>query len=61
VQVGAGKSTQHNFKEGVYDVRMVGHSINGKTIESTQKLTVSFKAPENLEVTAVLTQPIILK
>jgi hypothetical protein len=52
VQVAAGKSTQHNFKEGVYDVKFTGHSINGKTTEGTQKLTVSFKAPENLQVTA---------
>lgn len=54
VQVGAGKSTQHTYKEGVYDVKIVAHSINGKTTETTQKLTVSFKAPENLQVTAAI-------
>ncbi|MEP6712280.1 MAG: hypothetical protein ABJA37_07690, partial [Ferruginibacter sp.] len=53
-KVPAGKNTQHTYKEGVYKVKIVSHGINGKTTETTQDLTVSFKAPENLEVTAVI-------
>ena len=48
----AGKNTQHTYPEGVYNVKIVSHGITGKTTEATQQLTVSFKAPENLEVTA---------
>lgn len=50
----AGENTKHKYAEGVYNVKIVAHNISGKTTESTQKLTVSFKAPENLEVTAVI-------
>ncbi|HEY0042758.1 MAG TPA: PKD domain-containing protein, partial [Flavisolibacter sp.] len=32
-------------------VKLVGHAINGKTTEATKQLTVSFRAPENLEFT----------
>ena len=49
-----GKSTQHVYKEGLYKVKMVARNILGKTTEATQDLTVSFRAPENLEVTAVI-------
>lgn len=52
--VAPGKNVQHTYAEGVYTVKMIGHSISGKTIEATQQLTVSFKAPENLEVTAAI-------
>jgi hypothetical protein len=54
VKVLPGKNTQHIYKEGVYAVKLVGYGISGKKTESTQQLTVSFKAPENLEVTAVI-------
>ncbi len=47
-----GKNTQHNYAEGTYNVKIVGHTLSGKTAEATQQLTVSFRAPENLEVTA---------
>ena len=47
-----GKNTQHIYADGVYNVKMVAYNITGKTIESIQKLTVSFRAPENLEMTA---------
>lgn len=50
----AGKSVQHKYAEGVYDVKIVGRGVTAKTAEATQKLTVSFRAPENLEVTAVI-------
>ena len=32
----------------------MAHTLTGKTTEATQQLTVSFRAPENLEVTAVV-------
>jgi hypothetical protein len=49
-----GKSAQHKYAEGVYNVRIVGYNITGKTTEVTKQLTVTFRAPENLEVTAVV-------
>ncbi|MDB5013517.1 MAG: hypothetical protein JWQ25_1719 [Daejeonella sp.] len=54
VKVLAGKNTKHKYAEGLYDVKIVGHGISGKTAEAIQKLTVSFKAPENLEATATV-------
>jgi hypothetical protein len=52
--VSPGKNTKHSYAEGVYNVKIVGHTLTGKTAEATQPLTVSFRAPENLEVTAVV-------
>lgn len=49
-KVAAGKNTTHTYAEGVYTVKLVGYAVNGKTTESTQELTVAFRAPENLEV-----------
>ena len=49
-----GKHTQHTYAEGVYNVKIVGHTLTGKSTEATQALTVSFRAPENLEVTAAV-------
>ncbi|RYD93141.1 MAG: hypothetical protein EOP54_19680, partial [Sphingobacteriales bacterium] len=54
-KVAAGHSTQHNYAEGLYTIKIVGHNLNGKTVETTQELTVSFKAPENLDVKTTLT------
>lgn len=50
-KVQPGKATQHVYAEGVYNVKIVGHSITGKITETTKQLTVSFRAPENLEFT----------
>lgn len=47
----AGKNTTHIYAEGVYDVKIVAHAVNGKRTILIQKLTVSFRAPENLVVT----------
>ena len=47
----AGKSTTHVYKEGVYNVKLVAYNIAGKSVEKTQQLTVTFKAPEKLEAT----------
>ncbi|MGC4100723.1 hypothetical protein [Ferruginibacter sp.] len=46
-----GKNTQHVYAEGIYNVKIVGHSITGKITETTKQLTVSFRAPENLDFT----------
>lgn len=54
VKVLPGKNTSHIYPEGEYDVKIVGHSITGEIAESIQKLTVSFKAPEDLQVTALV-------
>lgn len=45
-----GESTQRTYDEGSYDVRLVAGGINGLESELIQGITVSFLAPENLEV-----------
>lgn len=47
-------SVQHKYAEGNYTVKLVAHNLNGKTTEITKALTVSFREPENVEVTAVI-------
>lgn len=54
VKVAPGKNTQHQYPEGVFTVRIVGYNAAGVATEATQSLTVSFRAPENLEVSAVI-------
>ena len=54
VKLDAGKNVQHTYPEGVYNVKLIAYSITGKSKEVTKQLTVSFKAPENLQVTAVI-------
>ncbi|MFZ9718733.1 MAG: hypothetical protein ACO3BD_05205, partial [Chitinophagaceae bacterium] len=54
VKVAAGKNVQHKYAEGIYNVKLVGYNVTGKTTEATQQLTVTFRAPENLEVTATI-------
>ncbi len=51
VRVNPGKNIQHQYAEGVYNVKVVGYSITGKVSEATKSLTVSFRAPENLDFT----------
>ncbi|OYU79431.1 MAG: hypothetical protein CFE23_14115 [Flavobacterium sp. BFFFF1] len=43
---------EHNYAEGTYEVRIVAYGINGESTEFTKPLTVTFFAPENLEITA---------
>ncbi len=50
-RVDAGKNVTKKYAEGVYNVRLVGYGVNGKTTEATKQLTVSFRAPENLDFT----------
>jgi PKD repeat protein len=54
VKVNPGKATQHNYAEGVYNVKVVAHNLAGKTTEFTKQLTVTFRAPENLQVTTAI-------
>jgi hypothetical protein len=48
------RSVQHIYAEGVYNVRVVAFALNGQSTELTQPLTVTFRAPENLEVTSTI-------
>jgi hypothetical protein len=50
-KVEAGKSVTHIYPEGVFNVKVVGYNVTGKTAEVTKPLTVSFRAPENLVIT----------
>lgn len=45
-----GQSWAHVYKEGEYNVRIKAIGMTGLSTESTQKLKVSFRAPENLVV-----------
>jgi hypothetical protein len=49
-----GESLVRIYSEGTYQVRIVGSGLNGKTAEAVQTLEVSFRPPENLEVTIEL-------
>ena len=48
--VAQGKSIEHAYAEGSYDVKLVATGVTGLKGESTTPLVVSFRAPENLEV-----------
>lgn len=50
-EIRVGESVTHVYAEGQYDVVITGTNLAGETAEGTQPLTVSFRAPENLEVT----------
>lgn len=49
--VNVGETVSHVYKEGVYQSKIVGTTLNGKRTEVIQEVVVSFKAPENLVVT----------
>lgn len=49
--VNPGSSASHTYTEGVYQVKIVGVTLDGQRTEVTQELTVSFLAPINLETT----------
>jgi len=42
------------YAEGVYTVKAIGYSITGQSVQTTQQLTVSFRAPENLKVNVAI-------
>ena len=50
-EIRVGENVTHVYAEGNYDVVITGTNLAGETAEGTQPLTVSFRAPENLEVT----------
>lgn len=50
-KVKQGESILHTYAEGTYQVKLIGYGITGLTSETELPLEVSFKAPENLEVT----------
>jgi hypothetical protein len=50
VSVTAGKSVQHTYAEGNYNVKLVAYDIKGGTATITQALVVSFLTPQNLAV-----------
>lgn len=52
VDLEPGESLQRIYAEGNYDIRMVAYDITGKMSEATQTLTVTFRAPENIEIIA---------
>jgi hypothetical protein len=48
--VNPGETVSHVYKEGVYQSKIVGTTLNGKRTEVIQQVVVSFKSPENLVV-----------
>ncbi|AWH86631.1 hypothetical protein HYN59_16620 [Flavobacterium album] len=48
--LGLGEKVDHVYAEGQYNVTLIATGINGKTTETTLPLTVTFVAPENLQV-----------
>lgn len=50
VDIEQGESIEHIYKEGNYQVKLIGLGITGLSTEQDVPLVVSFKAPENLEV-----------
>ena len=51
VKVEVGKSATHTYAEGTYDVVIKAINIKGDSVQVSQQLVVSFRAPENLMVT----------
>ena len=50
-EIRVGESVTHVYAEGTYDVVITGTNLAGDSAQGTQPLNVSFRAPENLEVT----------
>ena len=59
--VKAGGSVTHTYAEGSYQVKIVAVNIAGKEAEVTLPLEVSFRAPENVEVTVANDQAVSKK
>ena len=49
-----GESAEHIYPEGSYTIGVEATGITGLTASVSQELLVSFRAPENLEITAVI-------
>lgn len=52
--VNPGGKVQWKYPEGNHSVVVKGFNVGGKSTETTLPLTVSFKAPENVEMTATI-------
>lgn len=50
-EIRPGTALQHVYAEGIYSVKLMAKNLAGERSEVTQELEVSFRAPENLEVT----------
>ena len=50
-----GETITHVYDEGVYTVSLEAMNVNGEMTSYTEELTVSFRAPENLNVTVTPT------
>ncbi|RKR84563.1 hypothetical protein BDD43_4806 [Mucilaginibacter gracilis] len=48
--IASGKSIDHTYAEGNYQVKIVAHDIKGGVATITQPLVVSFAAPQNMAV-----------
>lgn len=46
-----GKSVNHTYQEGTYEMVIKANGLNGVSTAVTQTVAVAFQAPENLEVT----------
>ncbi|PQB05422.1 PKD domain-containing protein [Aureitalea marina] len=53
IELAPGESTTHVYPEGTYTATLIGRNLNGEETEITQSVVVSFRPPENLEVTVV--------
>ena len=51
VQLSPGENVENVYEEGEFDVTVIAENINGVTTEIVQPLVVSFREPENLEIT----------
>jgi hypothetical protein len=54
VFVNPGGTITHKYKEGKFQAKIVGVTINGKKTETIQEVTVSFLAPTNFEPTITI-------
>lgn len=54
VYVNPGSTITHKYKEGKFQAKIVGVTINGKKTETIQEVTVSFLAPTNFEPTITI-------
>lgn len=54
VTLNPGESVEHVYSEGTYQIPLLARGINGLTTEITQPLMVSFVAPTNLVIDAVI-------
>ncbi|MEC3906250.1 hypothetical protein VOI54_04425 [Tamlana sp. 2201CG12-4] len=57
-----GEFAEHIYAEGTYEATITATGINGKTATGTQTVNVSFRAPENIEITTAIdgSNPFIL-